>query len=103
MKYQVRTPETYLSFNLSTKKCRIIHQGMPLCVDKDGVDDVLPVLTQFRLLMASIGWDADNGRWVWLPPAKCRWTDDWARVVEPTSTTRYCEEMPENENFALRS
>ena len=94
MKYQVKTPETYMSFTRSTGKCRVIHQGMPLCVDKETWLGIRLVLNQFNLLMASIAWDADNSRWIWLP----RYDDpmfgsSWNNAVVPSSTTRYCEEV----------
>lgn len=55
-------PRTYLS--QSEGKWRVVHNGLPLCADKDSAAECLPVAKQFNLTLDDLYWNGDLGQFL---------------------------------------
>jgi hypothetical protein len=54
--------KTHLSF--SQNGWILIHQGSPLCDYKKTFEDVLKVVTFYRVTLPDVTWNGDRGEWV---------------------------------------
>jgi hypothetical protein len=51
-------------YSRSNGKWRLIHQGMPLCPDRDTLDECKPVAAQYNVTPSASLWDGDVGAFI---------------------------------------
>jgi hypothetical protein len=53
-----------LTLSIDDKGLRLIYQGLPLCNDKQTIDEVYLVAKMYRCELPATAWNGERGEWI---------------------------------------
>jgi len=53
-----------ITLSIDRNGLRLFYQGLPLCNDKQTLDDVYLVARMYKCNLPAVAWNGDRGEWV---------------------------------------